>query len=266
MGGSNCCRSSETPWARTRAGLGSPRSYSCVRLHDGPTMGLCDGSTCSSTSRPTRQSPDPTAEITRGHAQARFTVIPLTPDRWADFETLFGERGACGGCWCTFWRVPAVGVRGGKGDGNRAPCSHRQPGRRRGSSAISGRAGRLVSPSPRGRDYPGPGSVARPQAGGRRRRSGPCRACSSARTTGAKGLSVQLLKAAVEHVKSRAGGRRGLPVEPKRTGARARSPGPGWRRRSGRPDSAEVARRSDTRPIMRYQIRKRLQQPGCPPR
>jgi len=29
---------------------------------------------------------------------------PLTPDRWADFERLFGPHGAYGGCWCMFWR------------------------------------------------------------------------------------------------------------------------------------------------------------------
>ncbi len=29
---------------------------------------------------------------------------PLTPDRWGDFETLFGLRGACAGCWCMFWK------------------------------------------------------------------------------------------------------------------------------------------------------------------
>lgn len=29
---------------------------------------------------------------------------PLTPKRWADFETLFGPNGACGGCWCMFWK------------------------------------------------------------------------------------------------------------------------------------------------------------------
>jgi GNAT superfamily N-acetyltransferase len=32
---------------------------------------------------------------------------PLTIDRWLDFERLFGERGAYGGCWCMFWRLPA---------------------------------------------------------------------------------------------------------------------------------------------------------------
>ncbi len=32
---------------------------------------------------------------------------PLTPDRWDDFVDLFGpERGAYGGCWCMWWRMP----------------------------------------------------------------------------------------------------------------------------------------------------------------
>ena len=30
---------------------------------------------------------------------------PLTPERWPDFEKLFGPRGACGGCWCMYWRL-----------------------------------------------------------------------------------------------------------------------------------------------------------------
>jgi GNAT superfamily N-acetyltransferase len=29
---------------------------------------------------------------------------PLTPDRWPDFERLFGPNGAYSGCWCMFWR------------------------------------------------------------------------------------------------------------------------------------------------------------------
>jgi GNAT superfamily N-acetyltransferase len=34
------------------------------------------------------------------------TFRPVTPSRWKDLETLFGERGACGGCWCMWWRMP----------------------------------------------------------------------------------------------------------------------------------------------------------------
>lgn len=32
-------------------------------------------------------------------------IFPLTPERWVDFETLFGERGAYSGCWCMYWRM-----------------------------------------------------------------------------------------------------------------------------------------------------------------
>ena len=34
-----------------------------------------------------------------------LTIRPLTPERWPDVEKLFGERGACGGCWCMWWRM-----------------------------------------------------------------------------------------------------------------------------------------------------------------
>ena len=34
-----------------------------------------------------------------------ITVLPLTPERIADFEDLFGPSGACYGCWCTYFRL-----------------------------------------------------------------------------------------------------------------------------------------------------------------
>ncbi len=36
----------------------------------------------------------------------RVTVRPLTAERWPDLETLFGPKGAYGGCWCMFFRLP----------------------------------------------------------------------------------------------------------------------------------------------------------------
>lgn len=33
-----------------------------------------------------------------------FTFKPLTPQTWSDLETLFGDHGAYGGCWCMWWR------------------------------------------------------------------------------------------------------------------------------------------------------------------
>lgn len=44
---------------------------------------------------------------------------PCTPARWSDLEELFGERGACGGCWCMFWRLPRKEFDAGKGEGNK---------------------------------------------------------------------------------------------------------------------------------------------------
>lgn len=38
-----------------------------------------------------------------------ITVRELKSDDWPAIEELFGERGACGGCWCMFWRVPHGG-------------------------------------------------------------------------------------------------------------------------------------------------------------
>ena len=49
-----------------------------------------------------------------------LTLQPLTPDRWPDLERLFGPRGACAGCWCTWWRLSSSDFDRGKGDGNRA--------------------------------------------------------------------------------------------------------------------------------------------------
>ncbi len=33
-----------------------------------------------------------------------ITVSPLTVERWDDLERLFGDNGACGGCWCMWWK------------------------------------------------------------------------------------------------------------------------------------------------------------------
>jgi len=39
---------------------------------------------------------------------------------WGLFEQLFGPRGACGSCWCMYYRLPPAGFREGKfEDGNK---------------------------------------------------------------------------------------------------------------------------------------------------
>jgi GNAT superfamily N-acetyltransferase len=44
---------------------------------------------------------------------------PLTPERWSDLETLFGKQGACGGCWCMWWRLTRSQFNKQKGEANR---------------------------------------------------------------------------------------------------------------------------------------------------
>ncbi len=41
---------------------------------------------------------------------------PLTQKLWRDFELLFGEHGACGGCWCMFWKLRGKSYSENKGD------------------------------------------------------------------------------------------------------------------------------------------------------
>jgi GNAT superfamily N-acetyltransferase len=43
----------------------------------------------------------------------------LDISRWGDFETLFGERGAFGGCWCMSWRLNKADFDNQKGMHNK---------------------------------------------------------------------------------------------------------------------------------------------------
>jgi GNAT superfamily N-acetyltransferase len=35
----------------------------------------------------------------------KILVKELNPEMWPDIEKLFGPNGACGGCWCMYWRT-----------------------------------------------------------------------------------------------------------------------------------------------------------------
>jgi GNAT superfamily N-acetyltransferase len=49
----------------------------------------------------------------------KVTIKPLTPKTWDDFVTLFGSKGACGGCWCMWWRLTRPQYEKQKGAGNK---------------------------------------------------------------------------------------------------------------------------------------------------
>jgi len=48
-----------------------------------------------------------------------LTFRPLTPEIWPNFEALFGPRGACGGCWCMWWRQTRAEFDARHGEQNR---------------------------------------------------------------------------------------------------------------------------------------------------
>ena len=43
----------------------------------------------------------------------------LTSSNWKQFETLMGEKGGCGNCWCMYFRVPYKIFQENKPDGNK---------------------------------------------------------------------------------------------------------------------------------------------------
>ncbi len=48
-----------------------------------------------------------------------YKFKPVTSKLWSDFVQLFGERGACGGCWCMHWRLGNKEFEAKKGPGNK---------------------------------------------------------------------------------------------------------------------------------------------------
>jgi GNAT superfamily N-acetyltransferase len=42
---------------------------------------------------------------TKINVKSKFSFYPVTKENWKDFENLFGEKGACAGCWCMYWRL-----------------------------------------------------------------------------------------------------------------------------------------------------------------
>ena len=177
---------------------------------------------------------------------------PLTPELWHDLEALFGERGACGGGWCMWWRLTRSEFEKRKGAGNkramkRVVSSGEVPGLLAyldgepvGWCAVGPREWYPVlqrSPVLKPIDDQPVWSitcffVAKPHRG--------------------RGISVALLKAAVAYARKQ-GARiiEGYPVEPKK----GRMPDAfAW---IGLPSTfrqvgfVEVLRRSETRPIMR---------------
>jgi len=53
-----------------------------------------------------------------------LSVEPLTTTNWPKFEKLFGENGACGNCWCMYYRLSKAEYLEGKTDGGNKAAMH----------------------------------------------------------------------------------------------------------------------------------------------
>ena len=193
----------------------------------------------------------------------RFEFHPLTRERWTDFVALFGPRGACGGCWCMAWRLARKDFDRGKGAGNRLAMqtlveAGESPG------ILAYRDGRPI----------GWCAVAPREAYAALARSRVLAAVDKtpvwsvtcffvAKDFRRQGVTVKLLRAVVDFVRER-GGRvvEGYPVEPYADEMPAAFAWTGLAAAFKQAGFQECARRSKTRPIMRFELRPRRGQSG----
>lgn len=190
-------------------------------------------------------------------AKPKLAFFPVTKDRWSDFETLFGERGACGGCWCMLWRLTRKEFESQKGEGNRrAMKAVVQSGQIPGIMAyFQGQPVAWCSVAPR-EHFP---------ALGRSRILKPLDELPVWSITclfvekqyRRTGISTRMIAAAVVHVKKQGGTIvEAYPVEPKKDKMPDVFAWTGLASAYTRAGFVECARRSETRPIMRYIIEK----------
>jgi GNAT superfamily N-acetyltransferase len=190
-----------------------------------------------------------------GEPLGNLTFAPLAVARWKDFERLFGPRGACGGCWCMWWRLTAKEFERRKGASNK-----------RAMKALVRRGDVPGILAYAGEEPVGWCAVAPRAAYPRLARSRILRPVDDVdvwsivcffigKAWRRKGLTVALLRAAVDFVKSRGGTVvEGYPVEPAKGNIPDTFAYPGVARAFEAAGFVEVARRSPTRPIMRYVV------------
>ncbi|MBU0558367.1 MAG: GNAT family N-acetyltransferase [Bacteroidetes bacterium] len=179
----------------------------------------------------------------------------LTSATWKDFEKLFGLRGACGGCWCMAWRLKNADFEKQKGDGNKSAMKSFVK-----ENKIIGIIGYIDS------EPVGWCSVAPREDFIKLKNSRVLKSVNDepvwsvtclfmAKNFRKIGLSSLMLKAAVEFAKSKeAKIVEGYPVEPYSENIPAAFAWTGIPSAFLKAGFNEVARRSKTRPIMRYHL------------
>jgi len=183
-----------------------------------------------------------------------ISVKPLNRNLWTDFEELFGLNGACGGCWCMYWKL-----RGKAYDESKGPAARQMhksivdAGTVTGLLAYAeGEVVGWVAVEPRAEYEKLAYSRVLTPVDDKPVWSVTCFYVAKAYRR--RGVTVSLLKAAVKYVK-RQGGKivEGYPVDAKKN-----MPAPfvytGTASAFQKAGFKEVARNSPTRPIFRFEI------------
>lgn len=185
----------------------------------------------------------------------KLSFQPLRRNLWTDLEELFGPNGACGGCWCMFWKLRGRAFEEAKGHETRQMHkSQIDSGIVTGLLAyLDGEVVGWVAVEPRSAYEKLAYSRALKPVDDQSVWSVTC--FFVAKKYRRKGITVELLKAAVAHVQ-RQGGRivEGYPVDTRKdmpapfiyTGTASAFQNAGFR---------EVARNTPTRPIFRFVIK-----------
>ena len=178
---------------------------------------------------------------------------PVTPSRWPAFEKLFGSRGACGGCWCMWWRLQHSEYEARKGSKNKSAMKRLiMAGKKPGILAYLGSEPVGWCAVAARKDYP---RMARSRVmksvDQQEVWSIPCLFVD--RVHRRSRISVALLRAATEHA-AKCGAEivEGYPVIPKTSDEPPVFVSMGLASAYERVGFREVVRRSPTRPIMRW--------------
>ena len=186
---------------------------------------------------------------------SELKIIPVTPKRWSDFETLFGQRGACGGCWCMLWRLKRSKFEQQKGEINKqAMKTIIESGEVPGILAYhKGQPIAWCSVAPRERFPALERSRILKKLDDQPVWSISCFFVEKNHRNG--GISVQMAKAAIDFVGQKGGSiLEAYPVEPKKDRSPPAFVWTGLAAGFKKAGLKECARRSETRPIMRYFI------------
>ena len=188
--------------------------------------------------------------------KSKFQFYPLRKNNWKNFETLFGERGACGGCWCMSWLLPKKEFDANKGAGNKRKMkklvdSNSEPGI---LAYFNNEPVGWCAIAPRENYIRLENSRVLKRVDEEKVWSIPCFFIK--KEFRRKGLSTEILKAAAEYCKLKGVEVvEGYPAEPYSNNIPAAFAWTGFPSSFLKAGFKEVIRRSKSRPIMRYHIK-----------